>query len=286
MVFRTKRSNDPSYNVFQDSTDAIEEGVVEFKLDEQTPNVIYYMSDNDEGAAGIIEVYNIEEATKINVEEEVLGKKTYKASNGFELSNGMKVYFIGDVSPSKYSKGEYYVEGVGKAIKLIKEDSLDVPTTFTTNITNPFDGGSFDRLPFGQSIGYPVKRDYIVIDRSAIDGNLWSRYNRWFHRDVIEQSARINNQPVEVDQTNRASRPIIEFESGIGLFNFGTKNKTDVDLVDTFTGDVRSNIEGSTGYNIDNVDLSEGMRILFLGDSDVRVYGLSLIHISEPTRPY
>ena len=35
-----------------------------------------------------------------------------------------------------YAKGEYYVEGVGKEIKLIKEDSLDVPTTFTTNIVN------------------------------------------------------------------------------------------------------------------------------------------------------
>ena len=54
-------------------------------------------------------------------------------------------HFIGDVS-SSYAKGEYYVEGVGKEIKLIKEDSLDVPTTFTTNIVNPFDGASlFDR---------------------------------------------------------------------------------------------------------------------------------------------
>ena len=71
MVFRKKRVNDSSFNVFQDSTDAIEEGVLEFKLDAQTPDVIYYMSDNDEGAAGIIEVYNIEEATKIDVEAEV-----------------------------------------------------------------------------------------------------------------------------------------------------------------------------------------------------------------------
>ena len=273
LVFRTKRVNDASYNVFQDSTDAVEQGVVEFKLDANTPNVIYYMSDNDEGAAGIIEVYNIEEASSIDVDTEVVGKKTYKSSNGVELSNGMKVYFIGNVSPNTYASGEYYVEGVGKEIKLIKEDSLDVPTTFTSNITNPFDGGAFDRLPFGQSIGYPLTRDYIVIDRSAIDGNLWSRYNRWFHRDVIEKSAKINNQPVEVDQSSRASRPIIEFESGLRLFNFGTKNKTDVDLVDIFTSDVRSTIEGATGYNIDNIDVTEGMRILFLGDSDVRVYG-------------
>ena len=273
LVFRTKRVNDNSFNVIQDSSDSTDVGVIEFKLDAQTPDVIYYMSDNDEDASGVINVYNIEEATKIDVDSEVIGKKTYKTGNGFELSNGMKVYFIGAVTPSSYSEGEYYVEGVGTAIKLVKEDSLDVPTTFTSNITNPFDGGAFDRLPFGQSIGYPLTRDYIAINRSAIDGNLWSRYNRWFHKDVIEKSAKINNQPVEVDQANRASRPIIEFESGIRLYNFGTSNKTDVDLVDIFTTDVRSTIEGATGYNIDQIDVTEGMRILFLGDSDERVYG-------------
>jgi len=273
LVFRSKRVNDASYNIIQDSTAGIESGVIEFKLSDTTPDTIYYMSDNDENASGIINVFDIEEASTIDVEAEVIGKKTYKTGNGFELSNGMKIYFIGAVTPSSYDEGEYYVEGVGDAIRLIKEDSLDVPTTFTSNITNPFDGAAFDRMPFGQSIGYPETKDYIVINRSAIDGNLWSRYNRWFHRDVIEKSAKINNQPVEVDQANRASRPIIEFEAGIRLFNFGTSNKTDVDLVDVFTVDVRSTIEGATGYNIDKVDLTEGMRILFLGDKDERVYG-------------
>tara|TARA_Y100001978_G_scaffold153896_1_gene139240 strand:+ start:3398 stop:18538 length:15141 start_codon:yes stop_codon:yes gene_type:complete len=273
LVFRSKRVEDPTFNIIQDSSDATDKGIIEFRLDQSTPDVIYYMSDNDPGSSGVIEVYNIEEATKIDVDAEVVGKKTYKTGNGFELTNGMKIYFIGNVTPNTYSDGEYYVEGVGDSIKLIKEDSLDVPTTFTTNIVNPFDDGAFDRLPFGQSIGYPLTRDYVLINRSAIDGNLWSRYNRWFHREVIEKSAEINNQPVEVDQTNRASRPIIEFEAGIKLFDFGTKNKTDVDLIDIFTTDVRSTIEGATGYNIDSIDLSEGMRILFLGDKDERVYG-------------
>ena len=54
------------------------------------------MSANDEVAE--LEVYNIEEATKIDVDAEVVGKKTYKTGNGFELSNGMKIYFIGNVS--------------------------------------------------------------------------------------------------------------------------------------------------------------------------------------------
>ena len=42
MVFRTQRVNDASYNVFLIPTDAVEEGVVEFKLDAQTPMSILY----------------------------------------------------------------------------------------------------------------------------------------------------------------------------------------------------------------------------------------------------
>ena len=44
---------------------------------------------------------------------------------------------------------------------------------------------------------------------------------------------------VLIQQIEQAD-PIIEFEAGIKLFNFGTKNKQDVDLVDVFTSDVRS----------------------------------------------
>ena len=39
-------------------------------------------------------------------------------SNGYALSNGMKLYFQGDVTPAKYAQGERYVEGVGDKIKL------------------------------------------------------------------------------------------------------------------------------------------------------------------------
>ena len=76
-----------------------------------------------------------------------------------------------------------------------------------------------------------------------------------------------------VDQSARAIRPIIEFEPGLKLFNHGTKAKPSVDLIDTFTTDVFSKIEGSIGYNIDGVDLTEGMRVLFINDPDILVYG-------------
>ena len=136
IVFRTKRVEDPSYNIIQDSSDATDNGIIEFKLDQNTPDVIYYMSANDPGSSGVIEVYNIEEATKIDVDAEVVGKKTYKTGNGFEFQ--MEWKFISLVMyPKSYSEGEYYVEGVGDAIKLVKEDSPMYPTTFTANITNP-----------------------------------------------------------------------------------------------------------------------------------------------------
>ena len=56
-----------------------------------------------------------------------------------------------------------------------------------------------------QSIRLPVK-DYIVINRSAKDGNQWSRYNKWTHKSVIENIAKINNVPIVLDQLYRATR--------------------------------------------------------------------------------
>ena len=53
----------------------------------------------------------------------------------------------------------------------------------------------------------------------------------------------------------------------------GHSNKKDVDLIDDFTTDVFSTIEGSIGYNIDGVDIVKGMRILFTADPDLLVNG-------------
>ena len=110
-------------------------------------------------------------------------------------------------------------------------------------------------MPFANANGYPTAKDYIVINRGSLDKNMWTRYNRWFHKDVIEKSALANGQTISADQTARATRPIIEFNAGLKLFDFGTKNKQNVDLIDTFTKDIFSIIEGSTGYNIDGIDL-------------------------------
>lgn len=254
-------------------SDYVEEGVIEFTVPDNAPDVLYYISKNDVNTSGQFLIYNVQENSDINVETEILGKETYKTSNGVELSNGMKVYFQGNVVPAKYAKGNWYVEGVGDAIKLVSETDLEVPTIFTSNVEVPFDTTAFDIYPYENATSFAGTKDYIVINRASADRNPWSRYNRWFHKSVIEQSALINGQNLELDQLARATRPIIEFEAGLKLFKHGCKSKNNVDLVDDFTKDVFSTVEGSYGYNVDNVDLVNGMRVLFTADTDSVVNG-------------
>ena len=185
-----------------------------------------------------------------------------------QLTNGMKVYFQGNVTPATYEQGLYYIEGVGKSIKLVPVSDLEVPAIFTQDTQVPFDVNGFDRVPWSNARSYAGYKDYICINRRDTSRNAWARYNRWFHKSVIEKSANINNQPIELDQTARAKRPIIEFEPNLRLWNHGNTAKLNVDLVDTFTKDVFSTIEGTAGYNIDGIELVEGMRILFTADPD------------------
>jgi len=271
-TIRTAKNNDDEFLLEAGiSEQKVEDGIIELKLNSETPDILYYMADNDLNASGLIKVLNLEEATSIDVETEILGKKKYTTSAGVELSNGMKLSFIGKVTPEKYSQGQWYVEGVGDKIVLVDESQLTVASVFADNLPVEFDANEFDQLPFDEAIGYPAKKDYFLINRASIDGNLWSRYNRWFHKSVIEVSASANDQPSNIDQSQRAKRPIIEFNAGLKLHKFGTKSKTDIDLVDSFTTDIFSIIEGSEGYNIDGVDLAEGMRVLFTADTDILV---------------
>ena len=273
-TIRTKRDLDDTF-LLEDgvSEQNVEIGKVTLEFDSETPDLLYYVADNDINVAGIIKVANIEEATFLDVETDILGKKYYTTSAGTKLSNGMKIKFGGEVVPQSFATGEYYVEGVGTEIKLIPEANLDVASAFASDLLVTFDGQGFDRLPFDEAIGFPATKDYLVINRSSSDGNLWSRYNRWFHRSVIEEAARSNNQEIEIDQSQRAKRPIIEFDAGLKLYKFGTKVKKDVDLIDDYTKDVFSDIEGAQGYNVDNVDILDGMRILFVADPDPLVNG-------------
>ena len=101
------------------------------------------INDLDIEASGLIKILNIEENSEINVEEEIIGRKTYTMNNGYELSNGMKVKFEGIVTPAKYAEGEWFVEGVGDSIKLILSDNLEITASYLSDINTQFDTNPF-----------------------------------------------------------------------------------------------------------------------------------------------
>ena len=285
---KTERSAgvDNRYNWGNDTVYAVESGTLTFKVPEKAPNVLYYVSENDPNLGGIFKIYDIKENTAIDVENEIVGKKTFKLADGTKLSNGMKLRFKGNVTPEQYKTGLYYVEGVGKKIQLILENDLELISTTTDSFEVPFDDSPFDQQSFDIATTFSTSKDYIVVNRGSKDRNPWARNNRWYHKNVIETSYAVNGQIASLDQDARAVRPIIEFEAGIKLYNFGLEATVDVDLIDTFTTDVFSNVEGQPGYVVDGINLAQGQRVLFLADTDIlvknKIYRVEFIRVTPP----
>ena len=276
---------------------AIESGVLVFTVPADAPSILFYQSETDINLGGAIEIHDITDASILDVEKDLLGKKSYSLSDGTLLSNGMKLKFNGNVFPTSYAKGLYYVEGVGVAIRLVAEKTLEIVSPYTTSQNILFDDTPFDQYPFDDAAGFSSLKDYVVINRASQDHNPWSRYNRWFHKDVINASAMYNGITASLDQTARANRPIIEFEADLKLYNLGTTAIADTDLIDDFTTDVFSLIEGSRGYNVDGVALAPGYRVLFTADLDplvngkvfevsfINISGYGQIHLTEVSSP-
>ena len=256
-------------------------GTITFKVPYDSPDVLYYQSGTDPDRFGRFIIADVASASKINIEKEVIGKSTYISSNGIQFSNGMVVTFEGQVTPEKYATGSWLVEGVGTEITLTAFEDLVIPILSTDVPEVYFDNDGFDTVPFDDASAFPGTKDYITIAKSSNDRNPWSRYNRWFHRSVLEYSSRLSGSDFAADESLRAKRPIIEFVSNIRLFNHGWSAKSTVDFVDDFTTDVFSEIEGSKGYIVDGESLFEGARLLVINDKDSlannRIYKVTFI---------
>ena len=258
-----------------------ENGTLTFTVPYDAPSVLYYQGLVTPDCFGRFVIANIEENTFLNVEKDIIGKTTYTSSNGIEFTNGMVVEFRGTVTPSRYSTETWLVEGVGRAITLTKFLDLVAPVLTTDVPEILFDNEGFDTLPFDDAATYPTFKDYITVARDSVDSNPWSRYNRWFHRSVLEKSYSLRGQDFPADEGLRAKRPIIEFSANLQLFNHGSVAKQAVDYIDNFTTDIFSTIEGGAGYNIDGEFLFEGARILVVSDTDDlannRIYEVNFI---------
>ena len=251
----------------------VSSGTITLSVDFTTPVKLYFVSENDKLNGGEFIIKNIDESTAIDVEKEIIGKVEYISYSGVNFTNGLKIKFIGDVTPAYYKDREFIVEGVGSEIKLIDFASLETPESYANTFDERFDAELFDSARFDQSNSFPQVPEYITINRSSKDRNYWSRYNRWFHEDVIQEAAKANkNEPI-LPPASRAKRPIIEFNSDLKLYNFGSFAKPNVQHIDDITSDAFSEVNGQLGYYVDGTELGHGDRVIFLADTDPYVRG-------------
>ena len=156
-------------------------------------------------------------------------------------------------------------------IKLLPVGEFVTPETYTESATIPYDSIPYDVGNYDGSLNQPLRQDYITINRASPDLNAWTRSNRWFHGSVIQQAAEYNNTVPVLDNAARGRRPILEFRSGLRLFNFGTAGKQPVDIVDFSATDALSTINGTTGYGVDGYTFITGTRVIFAADTDPQV---------------
>ncbi len=159
----------------------------------------------------------------------------------------------------------------GNGIRLIPVSNFVTPETYTESESIPYDSTSYDVQPYDAALNAPLVPDYLTINRASSDLNAWTRSNRWFHQDVINYSAEINNVTPVLDNNARAKRPIIEFRADLRLFNFGTQGKQPVDIIDFNETDALSNINGQAGYGVDGYLFQAGTRVIFAADLDPEV---------------
>jgi len=215
-------------------------------------DTLYYQDGTEPSKVGIIKLVESNLLSRINVDTEILGRQNYTSPNGVIFTNGLKVIFDGDIFPNSYSVGEYYVQGVGTSIELVRTSNLVNFEAYTSNIPSLYDQLPFDIGNFDFNLNVPTQPDYITIARNALNNNPWSRSNRWFHIDVIKASSEYNNDPTIVttygSYENKAKRPIIEFYPNLRLFDTGIASKGLVDFVDARTGDALSYVAGQYNY--------------------------------------
>lgn len=211
--------------------------------------------------------------TSFNIEADIVGQPNFTMPNGYELSNGMMIFFSEDVVPSSYRNKNYIVEGVGNAIKLVDFSLLIANENLARVYNETWDSDKFDEYPFDGDARLPLDPSYITINKSSLDLNPWSRYNRWFHKDIIRITAEINGKFPVYPNNLRAKRPIIEFKSDIQLYNFGKRGIRNIDLIDNDTVDAFLFVNGTFGYYIDEKLLEPGQRVIFNADKNDNVRG-------------
>ena len=267
------------------------------KVDPNTAalDILYYQDSENPLKFGIIKLIDTSSTAAINVETDILGKTKYFSPNNVTFTNGLKVNFAGRVIPESYRNRDFYVEGVGTSIQLLPVTNYVTPEPFTEGEYLAYDFAPFDIGNYSEILYQPVLQDYITINRASRSNNAWSRSNRWFHLQVVQESIKHTNSPsmqaILNNPAYRARRPIIEFTPNLKLFNSGTEHKEPVDFIDFVATDALTTVAGQTSYFPDGdvYGLFDGARIIFAADESLsvrnKVFVASFVSVTGSSTP-
>lgn len=182
-----------------------------------------------------------------NINRDIIGSVVGKISvynedtnenEEMSLVNGLRVKFMND-SNKEYNDRSMIVEGVGDSIFFIDDENPIVRES------NP---------------------SYITMERGSLDGNIWSKTNKWYHRDVLSLL-----KIKDFSKFTQATRPILCFNRNIELYNYGIRDRG---VAEVAINMLPSELNGTTTSAIQNVILQDGMTLLFLktGDNENNIY--------------
>ena len=172
---------------------------------------------------------------------------------GVDLEDGMRVLFTQDVN-ALYNDRVFVVSGIGVAFALETDSELN--RSGWDDVVVGWDEDPWDGVDF-EVVVSEENPDYIVMERGASDNNAWSKRNRWYHRDELTLSQ------LSIALERQATRPIIEFQKNIELFNHGTHGRNAVTVRDDLTTDPNIQILGQQSVVIDGIEMRNGDSILF-----------------------
>ena len=129
------------------------------------------------------------------IEDKIIGATAFNTGltltpTNVELTSSMRVQFDGSASYAQ----PYYLEGVGRSIRLVTQRSVVYPTidSAINIVLDPaLDPGDPDYgvepttnpLANQQLLETP---DYMTVERGSVEGSAWERSNRWFHEDAVD----------------------------------------------------------------------------------------------------
>ena len=107
--------------------------------------------------------------------------------------------------------------------------------------------------------------DYLVVQRGAKNENPWSRLNYWWHVNELREPMKDNTTGFALPESaQRATRPILEFDRDIELYNWGNSFISKIDII---SDKKKEDIEGlAIGFPINSAAATANASIIFPQD--------------------